>query len=462
MPDDIEIRLKTTGDTAGADEVKKSLFAVRDESKKASDQADVELVKKKQSAAADEQQAASIQKVVKSQQQLLALQLAQALQGISGKLQGISPELDLIVEGTQNFLTTFVATGDPIKATLALTASAISGVVTAYMEAEKQVKKIAETEAESIKHISELRSAYAIQVRNENLTSFFAAELRELDKQEAALKRIYQIRASERELDAARQATAGAAAVAGGASPEGVAAQALAAGLQSSLAELKDNLDAATAKTEKLESDALLLKGKADGLVENTDDQKAALDAAEAAKQTAEDSRADLTAFTTTTANQMQTLVETGKATGLEISTAGLAAITEAAENEKTALKAEVEKLAENSSASARTALATLTKVLADGVIKPEELAELRTAMNSIRVSRESSDKLVKEGFEALKKADEAFVQSITPVVSRIGETLTLVNSLAETGVAQSNQIRELQFQINQINSRSDGGVRNY
>jgi hypothetical protein len=464
MPDptDIEIHLKTTGETSGADEVKKSIFKVRDEAKKAADQADVDLVRSKQATAANEQEAASLQAVVDKQGQLLALELAKALQGISGKLKGISPELDLIVTGTENFLATFAATGDPIKASLALIATSISEVVTAYMDAEKQTKEIAKQEVEHLKKISELRQNYANQVRTENLTVFFSAELRELDKQEQAMRRITQLRASERELAAAKQASAGAAAVAGGASPEGVAAQALATGLQNSLAQLQDTLDAATAKTEKLESDAILLDQKSKALIENSDEQKASLTAAEAAQQKAEDSRADLTSFTATTLNQMQTLVETGKSTGVEISTAGLEAIREAAVTQQTALKAEVDKLGEKSSSQARAALETLTKVLADGVIKPDEIAKVTDALNRVRSSRELADKSVQEGFETLTKATEAFSQTITPIVANIGNLTRNQEVATQTSNGQANQIQNIFHAINQVNSRVDANQRAY
>lgn len=372
---DIEIRLKTTGETAGAEEVKKSLFAVRDEAKKASDQADVDLVKSKQSTAANQQEAASLQAVVDKQSQLLALELAKALQGISGKLKGISPELDLIVAGTENFLATFAATGDPIKASLALIATSISEVVTAYMDAEKQTKEIAKKEVEHLKKISDLRQNYATQVRTEGLTAFFSAELRELDKQEKTLARIVQLRASERELAAAKQASAGAAAVAGGASPEGVAAQALATGLQNSLAQLQDTLDAARQKTEKLEADAITLDQLSKSLNENSDEQKSALTAAEAAKQTAEDARADFILFSDQNSAQMQTLVQEGQQAGIGITLEGLAAVRDAAVTQQTDLKAEVDRLGRGASTQAKAALETLTKVLADGVIKPDEIA---------------------------------------------------------------------------------------
>ncbi len=444
MPDDIEIKLKTTGDTSGAEAVEKSLFKTRTEAEKASDHADVEIAKGKQAAAVQREQAASLREIADAQQRIIAAQLAQAVGQVAEQFRGLNPEMDLAISGAQNFLNVFATTGNPIVATLALTTTAIGGVVTAYRDAEKAVKEIAKNEKQSIKELADQRRDFAAQIRTENLTAFFQAELNALDKQEAVMRRMVELRASERGLAAAQQQAATSAAVAGGASPEGAAAGGLAAGLQGTIQDLTSKLTDAEAATKQLEERATTLVLKANALVENTDEQKAALQAAEEARAAAEESRAGLANFTQVTLNQIQTALVEAQAAGTEISAAGLAALTEAAVLQKAALQAEVDRLGTGASSGAKEALKTLAKVLEDGVIKPDELAKITDILSRVRASREAADTKVFEGFEALQKADEALVQQIQPAVDRIGQTLSAVQQIQGFQDTQANQITEI------------------
>lgn len=436
-PTKLEIGMEVTGtEVAGqkADELKKSIFGATDAAKESARQADVDVVKAQQAAEAQKAQAESLKEVVDLQQRIVAAQLAQALGQISNQFKGMSPEIELAVNAGQSFLNVFASTGDPIKATLALTASAIGSVVTAYRLAEDQVKQIAKTEQENLKHIAELRANYAAQVRAEGLEAFFSRELTELEKQEKALERIVKIRASERELEAARQATAGKEAVNNGADPNAVAAGNLETATAGKVAALEDSLTQAQAAFDAADKKVSELRNKAKLQIENSDAYNNTLNQI----KTAEKSKLDLAAFTTVTQNQIQTAIEQGKQAGADISKAGLTSLTEAVTKERDVLKAEVARLGSKSSSGVREALAAIEKILADGVIKPEELAALREAQFRVRSSQEASNALVKEGFLATEKALASVLTVIQPAIGRIN--------------AMEQQIQNLRDQFSTLN----------
>ena len=457
-PSDIEIRLKTTGDPSGAEQVQKSIFGVRDAAKQASDAADVEAVKTKQATeravAVQKEQAASLREVADAAQRFQAARLAQDIGKITSQFKDLGPEADLAIAGVTNFLSTLANTGNPVVAILALVGTAVGSVVTAYKDASKQIEAIAKKEKEDLRNIAELRAAYAAQIRTENLTAFFQTELNALEQQEAALGRIFKIRASERELAAAQQQAAGSAAVAGGASPEGVAAQNLVVKLTNSIAGLQDSLAEATANTEKLEQDAITLTAKANLLVENSPEQKAALDAANKAVEESKTATDNLAASQTLNNNSQQQVVTQGEEAARAIADDAFARFTQTAQTEQAALKAEVDRLGTGASSNAKAALSTLAKILEDGVIKPDELAGIKDVMERIRGSREVADKTVADGFAAMEKANTALVTQIIPLVDNIGKTLDNMERLRGLQNAQGNQIQQLDNNLRNMEQR--------
>ena len=413
-----------------ADEVKKSIFGTISAEQEAQAQSDKTVAQQAAKNAADEKQVEMLGRIFDAQDRLLGLQLAQALAGIGGQLRGISPELDLVLNSSQNFLNVFASTGDPIKATLALTASAIGSVVTAYQQAEKQAKQIAKTEKENLKEIAELRASFAAQVRSENLEVFFQRELTALEKQEAALRRIFNIRASERELEAARQATAGKEAVNNGGDPNTAAAANLNTATANKVAALQDSLTLLKDAAETADKKVAELRNKAKLQIENSEENLKTQDEIKKAEEAAEKSKLDLAESSIITHNQIQTAIEAGKQSGAEISKAGQTALTEAVGKEREALKAEVTRLGSKSSSGAREALAIIEKILEDGVIKPEELASLREAQARVRGAQEASNAAVKVGFETTERLLNSLVNQIGPIINNISNLEGKVRSL--------------------------------
>ncbi len=440
-PTDIELKLKTTGDTSGAEAVEKSIFAVEDAAKDASRQADVDIVKGKQAAEVQKQQAEALREVVDLQQRIVAAQLAQAIGKVSEQFKGLSPEVDMAITAGENFLNVFATTGDPIKATLALTATAIGGVVTAYREAAEQTKQIAKTEQENLKHTAELRAAFAAQLRTEGLVAFFKKETDELEEQEKVLNRIVKINASERALAAQQQATAGAAAVAGGASAAGVTAQQQGTSTDNAVAALKEKLAQSQQAVEIADKAAGTLELAAKALVQNQGEggkeALAATAAAEAARTKAEELRKDEAANQVVILNEMQAANSAGKQAVEKTGQEGLAALKEGVEKERDALQKEVTNQGIHASSNAKTALEEFSKVLADGQITADELKLLADAQNRVRGSQEAMNTAVKEGFDETATALDAVLSIIRPVLNKIA--------------AQGAEIADLRAQISTL-----------
>lgn len=437
-PTDIEFKLKTTGDTAGAEAVEKSIFAAEDAAKTASRQADVDIVKGKQAAAVQREQAEALAQVVEYQQRIVAGQLAAAIGKVSEEFKGLGPDVDMAITAGQNFLNTFATTGDPIKATLALTATAIGGVVTAYREAAEQTKEIAKTEQENLKNIAELRRNFAAQLRAENLAAFFKKETDELEEQEKVLNRLVKINASERALAAQQQATAGAAAVAGGASAAGVAAQQQGTATDNNVATLRDKLAQSelAVKTAADNAGKLELAAKAFVLQqgEGGKDALAATAAALEARAKAEEVRKEEAANQVVILNEMQAANNAGKQAVESTGREGLAALKEGLEKERDALQAEVTRQGIYASSNAKTALEEFNEILKDQQVTADELQRLAAAQNRVRGSQEAMNTAVKDGFDETATALDAVLNIIRPVLSRIN--------------AQAAEIADLRSQI--------------
>lgn len=412
MADDINFRLNTEGNTEGAEAVEKSIFAAEDAAKSASRQADVDAVKAKQAVEVQRQQAESLREIADAQQRIILAGLADVLGKHTQQWKGMSPEIDLVIDGSKNFLNTLASTGDPVKASLALIGTAIGGVVTAYQEAEKVAAGIAKREKEDLKNIAELRAQYAQQLRTENLSAFFRRETDELDEQEKVLERIVRLRASERELAAIEQRAAGAAAVDSGGSPAAAAAANLQVQTANQVQSLLDDLAKVNADVENARTLALDLKLKAQALNQPGNDAAAAIEASKAADEAQKallELQADQPTRTVEIINQIQGVLTESDTLFRDLAASGLKGLTEVAARERDALQAEVDRLGANASSGAKSALAVLEKILADGQIRADEVAKFNEAQGLLNRQQELSNAAVLAAFEEGRKLSEAY-----------------------------------------------------
>jgi hypothetical protein len=437
-PEDIEFKLKTTGDTSGAEEVKKSLEWANDEAQEAQRQSDVAVAKQRQANEAQKAQAAILREIADGQQRIVAGQLAEAIGKIAEEFKGMGAEADLALTGTQTFLTTLAATGNPIAASLAVAGVAINALMDAYRAATELDKKLKKEQEVSIKKIAELRADYARQIREENLTSFFQAELDALDEQEAALTRIAKIRASERELDAAQAAGSLAGSLASGATTaEGADAVRLSQEVASEIAAINDELSTAASLQANAQEMASAAALKASALQENSDAQIQALDEATKLQAEADRMLADLEADREVATNKIAAIVARGETTAAEIGQAGLDALTQAATTQRDALQAEVDRLGANASAGAKSTLQILEQILLDGQVRADELGRFNEALGRMNGMQETQAAAV----------EDALNESAAALAAQTG----VIKSLFTVFQDLKNQNNELKAQLGTI-----------
>lgn len=433
-PTDILLKIATEGDTSGAEAVEESLFKVQDATETARQNADVDKVLAKQAAESAEETAAAIDDTARAAEALVAANLAKALQGIGAQFKGISPEADMAIDAVGSFLEVMASTGDPVKALLALTATAIGTVASAYREAAKQQEELAEKEKVFLAQISELRGAYAQQVRTENLSAAYQLELDQLNKQLTALKGIAAINASERSLAAQERSAAGAEAVRGGADKGAVASGLAEGATNDKVAKLKEQLAQGKQAIDIASDTVRNLAAKAEAL------NKAGFDTEVAVAATAERNKANealdklkeeyaITAQVTT--NQIREAISAGKESQETIGQAERAALAESTKKQVADLQALVDSEGANASSQAKAALETFKRVLLDGVISPEEMSELADAQRRVSTSQEASNALVKQGFETSAKLFAGLTGTIEPAIRRIQALEQQVNALS-------------------------------
>lgn len=434
---DVNIHLKTTGDTSGAEEVKESVFGAVDAAKEAQMQADVDAVKAKQAAEVQREQAAALREVVDAQQRLVAANLAQALNRISGEFKGISAETDMAITAGENFLNVLATTGNPIAASLALIGTALNGVMDAYRKADEQAKQLAKDEEAHLKNISELRALYYQQIRTENLVSFFNKELDSLDAQEKALKRISQIRASERALAAAEQQAASAAGVRGGDDPQFAAARDAVTATQQQIAEvnakLQEQREAVAIAQEKANTLALEAKALNEQQGEGGQEAVAAAKAAEQAAKAAEETKLDLAASVEVSQNEIQAII----AAGSEKITASASQAFEAASTKNAEeLRSVIDgiKTAQNGilSEPVKRVNEGLAVLLADGKIIADEVALFTNLTLQFKTSREAATQQMQGYLQWLVTDERSMVAKMNGF---------------------DGQLRQLRFEIERINT---------
>lgn len=176
---DIIIGLKTTGDTAGAENVEKSIFAVEDAAKQASREMDVAEAKRRQAGGAGE---GGLEKQVDT---IAMLQKAQVISQLGAQLAQIGPKFNEIAESVRGFdsdladslettgqvvskageaastIALGFAAGGPVGAALATAFVAVKELAGGWVEM-KQAEHDAEEAAKGVirqqEHINKLRA----------------------------------------------------------------------------------------------------------------------------------------------------------------------------------------------------------------------------------------------------------------------------------------------------------------
>jgi len=429
---DIKVPITVTADTAGAEDTEKSIMGVQDAAKKVSQQADVDLVKGRQAVEVQKQQAASLREIADGQQRIVAANLAVAVNKLAQEFRGYSAEADMAITATGNFLNVFATTGNPALAALALTATAVEGVVDAYRGAAALTKALAQQEKESMEWVAEGRRTYYAQLKSENIAATYQEELATLREQEAVLKRLIGLNRAKRDLARAQQEGASAAAIAGGTgTAAGEASKGLLADTSGKITGMVDGLAAANLALEKLQGEAMALKVAAEGMEDRSAEQKTALiqlAAKEAEVSSAQSAFADAQELAQV---EMRTLIENGKTRGAEIARQGIDALEANSTDVVAAIQGAAQKSGQEQSVAVRTGLEMLQKIMADGIIKPEEMNQLQQAMAQVNASREAADSTVRAAMAKLTLGFETQVNLLAPINSKLDSILSYQSSQA-------------------------------
>lgn len=423
------------GILTSTDELSKSFFKVQTASEQALAASDVAAVKNKQSldsaaAAADayEKQLAEIQLTT---ERLVAANLADAVGKIAKAFGDLSPEADLAIGGVKNFLNVLANTGDPVKASLAVVGTAIGGVVSAMLDANEKAKELDKAQKEHAQSMAAVRTKILADVKAEKMAEFFQRETDAVNEQIDALER----RSKVQSAIASAQSAVGGAVSPGGADPGVAEAARVNSETTAKLAEIDRQValagDTLAAATRNVEIANLALK---EAVHREGPGGESAI-AAEAKLKAAEELKAQLekdfqdikdisTAKTAEIVAEAQTQFDKITEQTTAQWTAGVAAI-------QTELQAEIDKQGASASSSLKSSLEGFAAVMADGQIKPEEIARLNTAFEQLKNSQNQFNSKVLSGLQAQNTQNVQALNQVTAINNQITTKLNgAINAL--------------------------------
>lgn len=298
--------------------------------------------------------------------------------------------------------------------------------------AESQ-KRAAEAEAVYLAALKQRQEELATASRN-RIQNFLAAEQQAIDAQTAAYERQLRVVQAVAEREEARAKALDRVAISGGADPQQVAAGALArqtatqigaadtriAEVERALEEKERLFDAAVSALADASTSSGITKEEILKLSQAADQAQAAVSDAvaevETVKAEAENAKAAIEASAVAA---RQDIIDSQKST-----------LETQAKEAKAALESQAREQGAEFTAGGREALNILTAVLADGVIKPEEISAITVAINQVKGASSQLNAEVLAGFNSLDKS-----------------TRSLVNKLAE----QNARLRQLESQVESL-----------
>jgi hypothetical protein len=294
----------------------------------------------------------------------------------------------------------------------------------AMRAAQDKAKKSAEDYQEALKFMRQQQALLAQQVRLDFVTQNYKEQTEYLERQVELLKQVNEIRAAQGDTAAAQANLAVTQARNAGGDVFGAQANALAVGVENQVDQLQSKLsESKAALAEAVQgfdtANAVLAELRrrddmyGDAYKEADEKYNAALDAKAAAEQRLATDRKlyeeGLAALQANTAAELSTLT-----------TGAIAAVTESAKTTLAAIQQQAADSGGNLSSSARESMVGLEKILADGIVKLEEMTRLREAMDRIRVSREGADKEIMAGLESLYKTTNSVLSTLPDLRNRI------------------------------------------
>jgi hypothetical protein len=252
---------------------------------------------------------------------------------------------------------------------------------------------------------------------------FLAGEEEAIDSQTAALERQLRVVEAIAKAEEARAKAADAVALANGADPNAVAAGAAARAAAAGGVQEDRRVAAAEQEVENaLQRFDFLGSALAQASTAAVRDEAAIRklsDQTNAAQAAIGDAQAELETIRTEAEAAKSEIASGAVAEFQGLATAAADANTQAAEQAKAALEAQAAEQGANFTAGGREALKILTDVLADGVVKPEELSAVTVAINQAKNASTRLNADVIEGFQNLEKSNTATIGALSGIIAR-------------------------------------------
>ena len=416
---DIEIGIKTTGDTSGAEAVEKAVKqvgnAAEDAGKKAAAPVHDNEANLRGRAVAWAQLAEKL-----TQYGAAARTAAQNIEGLDKETKNLVENVGAATETVGGILSAVsqgFAAGGPIGAVVAAATKGVGEFVKAWGSAGAEIQKANEKSEQSVQMWQRLQN---LKLKLPILEALEGAN-KLLDEQLQKMMRNARVAEADRGLEQANQEAGGSDAVRSGkTTPEAANALNLATSAENQIERIREKLTISANAQKLLEGKVAEAAADADTMAADSKDLAAKLEEAKtlaaAAKKGAEALATDEQVAEKEIAEIKVKVEETAK----NYQDAAFDALTQSVTQQRDALKAEVDRLGANASSGARASLEIWNEILADGKVRADELAKYAKAQGLLNGMVEKAHAEVMEGFLASESNYRALIESIRPVISRI------------------------------------------
>jgi len=362
---------------------------------------------------------------------------AELFQGMSEEAQVFGSTALSLVDG----VATGFSQGGPIGAAIGGLNSLIKTVVNEFTESQKRIKASEEALQTAIAESAERNRKRKQEATNKAIKNAYDAETEALREQSEELDKIRGQWDANKKLKESENRLATAQAQDAGVPEEVIALHAIEQGLQGDLDGLTHGLDvarenAALARkaqdnaTRQWESFATHEVQQKAAAKEKLDEATEGVKQADHAVEKLEDELSTLAQSATTDA----------QAEVVGVGTTMREKMADVADDLEESLKAEVEELGGKATPMVIGSLKQLTKIMEDGVVKPEEVAELTQVLHTLTGSQEAKDAAVKKGMEQLLETTENYRVMFTQMLGKFEEQR---RSLEGQQIRQSTPMRQ-------------------
>lgn len=287
------------------------------------------------------------------------------------------------------------------------------------MLAEGQ-RNVAQAESVYLDTLKRKQEELATASRN-RVQNFLAAEQQAIDENTAAYERQRRVIVALADAEEARARAQDAMALANGADPAQVAAGA-AARQNARDTSAQDAL--VVAAEQKLEAAQRSYEAAVSALAQGQTGTREEIEVLSNAAQAAQAAVADATVEVETVKIEAEAAKSAISSEAVTQQTgvvdAAKTALTQAAETAKATLQTEAAEQGKTLSAGGKEALKILTNALKDGVVTPEEMQAVATAIQQVKNSRDAADAEIKASFKELEKANNASLESQRLLTQRL------------------------------------------